>query len=99
MNKAVAKKVVSDLVESLGTSTSQRTRQHLARRSIGKRFKLASSQRASERRKSRFDREKKIEDMSEERRRKWQRGNPDAGRWRPTGDRMRSPGGGPSRSW
>ena len=99
MNKTVAKRVVSALVESMGTSTSQRVRQTLARRSIGKRFKVASSQRASERRRSRFDREKLIEDMSEERRRKWQRGNPNAGRWTPTGDRMRSPGGGPSRGW
>lgn len=99
IKKAVAKKIVGDLIESLGTSTSQRARQNLARRSIGKRYKVASGQRASERRKSRFDREKAIEDMSEERRHRWQRGNPDAGRWRPSGDRMRSPDGGPSRGW
>jgi hypothetical protein len=29
--------------------------------------------------------------MAEDRRRRWQRGNPDAGRWRPSGDRMKSP--------
>lgn len=91
MNKKVASKVVNDLVESLGSSVSQRTRQSLARRSIGKRFKVASHTRASERRKTRFDREKLIEDMAEDRRRKWQRGNPDAGRYRPSGDRQRSP--------
>lgn len=99
IKKSVARKIVNDFVESLATSTSQRTRQNLARRSVGKRFKVASSQRASERRKSRSDREREIEEMSKERRRRWQRGNPDAGRWRPSGDRMRSPDGGPSRSW
>ena len=98
-NKTVAQQMVSALVESVGTSTTQRVRQTLARRSIGKRFKVASSQRASDRRKSRFQREQLIEDMAEDRRRKWQRGNPNAGRWTPTGDRMKSPGGGPSRGW
>jgi hypothetical protein len=29
--------------------------------------------------------------MSVDRRRRWQRQNPDAGRYRPSGDRMRSP--------
>jgi hypothetical protein len=29
--------------------------------------------------------------MAKDRRRKWQRQNPDAGRYRPSGDRMKSP--------
>ena len=35
--------------------------------------------------------ERKMEEMAEDRRRRWQRSNPDAGRYRPSGDRMRSP--------
>jgi len=91
LSKGTASKVVNDLVESIGASASQRTLQNLARRSIGKRYKSASHTRASERRKTRFEREKEIEDMSEDRRRKWQRQNPDSGRYRPSGDRQRSP--------
>jgi len=99
INKKLGMKIVKDLMESVERSISQRVRQNLARRSVGKRFKMGSTQRAKERRKSRSDREKLIEDMAEDRRRKWQRGNPNAGRWTPTGDRMRNPSGGPSRSW
>jgi hypothetical protein len=91
MNKKIASKVVNDLVESVERSISQRTRQSLARRSIGKRFKSASHARALERRSTRFDREKEIEEMAEDRRRRWQRTNPDAGRYRPSGHRQKSP--------
>ncbi len=91
LSKSTASKLVLDLVQSLGASASQRTRQHMARRSIGRRFKSASHERATERRKTRFDRERKIEDMAEDRRRRRQRQNPDAGHYRPSGDRQRSP--------
>lgn len=91
IRKAMAIKIVNELVESLGASATQRTRQSLARQSQGKRFKSGSHRRANERRKTRLDRETQIEEMSEDRRRKWQRGNPDAGRYRPSGDRQRSP--------
>ena len=91
LKKKIASKIVSDVSQSLESSITQRTRQNLARRSIGRRFKLASHARASERRKTRFDREKEIEEMAEDRRRKWQRSNPDAGRYRPSGRRQRSP--------
>lgn len=89
--KGIATKMVNELAQSLGTSASRRTEQTLARQSQGRRFKSASHRRATERRQSRFEREKLIEEMSEDRRRKWQRGNPDAGRYRPSGDRQRSP--------
>jgi hypothetical protein len=91
ISKAMATKIVDELAQSLSHSASQRTQQTLARRSQGKRFQSASHNRAQERRKSRFQREKQIEEMAEERRRKWQRTNPDAGRYRPSGDRQRSP--------
>jgi hypothetical protein len=91
ISKAMATKIVDELAQSLSNSASQRTQQTLARRTQGKRFQSASHNRAQERRKSRFQREKQIEEMAEERRRKWQRTNPDAGRYRPSGDRQRSP--------
>ena len=89
--KGKASEIVDALAQSLATSASQRTQQTLARQSQGRRFKSASQRRAAERRQSRFEREKLIEEMAEDRRRKWQRSNPDAGRYRPSGDRQRSP--------
>jgi hypothetical protein len=89
--KGIATKIVNELAQSLATSASRRTEQTLARQSQGRRFKSASHSRATERRHSRFEKEKLIETMAEDRRRKWQRGNPDAGRYRPSGDRQRSP--------
>ena len=91
MGKVLASRIVQELADSLATSASRRTEQIVARQVQGKRFKSASHRRAKERRQSRFEREKLIEEMAEDRRRKWQRNNPDAGRYRPSGDRQRSP--------
>lgn len=91
IRKALATNVVSGLIEGLEVGVSQRTKQTLARTSQGRRFKSGSHRRAMERRNSRFEREKQLEEMSEDRRRKWQRQNPDAGRYRPSGHRLRSP--------
>lgn len=91
ISKRIASRMVHDLAQSLKTSTMQRTRRSIAQRSVGKRFKEAGHTRANERRQSRHTREKAIEGMSEDRRRRWQRGNPDAGRYRPSGNRQRSP--------
>eukprot|EP00934_Nitzschia_sp_Nitz4_P008607 Nitzschia sp. Nitz4//scaffold36_size144017//40195//41547//NITZ4_003076-RA/size144017-processed-gene-0.72-mRNA-1//-1//CDS//3329549426//8597//frame0 len=91
MNKRIAQKLVDDLVKSLGVSVSQRCRRSLASQTMGRRFKEAGHAQASERRTVRFDREKKMEEMSDDRRRRWQRSNPNAGQYRPSGDRQRSP--------
>lgn len=91
VNKKLASRIVQSLAESLATSSERRAQQALARRSQSSRFQGKAHRRATERRQTRFDKEKQIEEMSNERRRKWQRSNPDAGRYRPSGDRQRSP--------
>jgi hypothetical protein len=68
ISKAMATKIVDELAQSLSNLASQRrTQQTLARRTQGKRFQSASHNRAQERRKSRFEREKQIEEMAKER--------------------------------
>lgn len=89
--KRFGKEIVEGVTESIVSSTTQRSKQLLARSMQGKRFKSATHRRASERRGQRHLREKLIEEMSESRRRKWQRENPDGGRWRPSGRRLQSP--------
>lgn len=87
----LAKWIVASLADSLLKSTSQRTKQTLARQSQGKRFTSSSHRYATERRTLRLKKEKMLEDMAEDRRRRWQRSNPNSGRYRPSGDRQRSP--------
>lgn len=95
--KKASLKIVDSLAESLATSVKTRTRQSLARRTQSSRFQGKARTRAEERRHSRHEKEKQMEEMAEDRRRKWQRKNPDAGRYRPSGDMMKGPGGSPSR--
>ena len=83
--------LVSTLVSSLATSTRRRTQQALARQSQSSRFHGKASKRASERRHMRYQKEKEIEEMAADRRRRWQRDNPSAGRYRPSGRRQQSP--------
>jgi hypothetical protein len=89
--RKIAMKIVEGISRSVALSAKTRTKQSLARRSQSSRFQGMAKSRASERRKIRYNKEKELEEMSEDRRRRWQRQNPDAGRYRPTGDRMRSP--------
>jgi len=91
LKKALAMTLVSSLLSSMVRSIETDANQRLARQHQGKRFSLKAKDRAIERRQVRFEKEQQMEDMAEDRRRKWQRGNPDAGRYRPSGDRMRSP--------
>ena len=89
--KVIAPKLVETLAQSIAKSTETRAQQILARRAQSKSFQHKAKSRAQERRKNRFSKEKEIEEMAEDRRRRWQRANPDAGRYRPSGDRQRSP--------
>jgi hypothetical protein len=91
ISKRIAMEIVEGMTESIVSSATQRSKQTLARTSQGKRFKSASHRRAGERRGQRHKREKLIEEMAEDRRRKWQRKNPNGGRWTPSGHRMKSP--------
>jgi hypothetical protein len=94
ISQRIAMEIVEGMTESIVSSATQRSKQTLARTMQGKRFKSASHRRAGERRGQRHLREKLIEEMSEDRRRKWQRQNPEGGRWRPSGKRLMSPNNG-----
>jgi hypothetical protein len=91
----LSSKAAVGIVESLSLSTAAsvktRTSQSLARRSQSSSFKNKTQKSAEERRHMRFQKEKDIEEMAGDRRRKWQRNNPNAGKYRPSGDRQRSP--------
>lgn len=91
LSKKVSERLVEEMARSLIQSASRRTQQRLARQSQGKRFKESGSRRASDRRNTRFERERMLEEMAVDRRRRWQTNNPDAGRYRPSGRRMLSP--------
>jgi len=84
-------RLVEEMARSILQSSSRRTQQRLARQSQGKRFKESGRSRATNRRQQRFERERLLEEMAEDRRRRWQKKNPDAGHYRPSGRRMLSP--------
>ena len=95
----IASKLLSLLAESIATSSVTEAKQILSRELQSTIYRGRARMRATEKRNIAFENMKKMEEMAEERRRKWQRGNPDAGRYRPTGNMMRGPGGGPSYSF
>ncbi|CAB9522391.1 expressed unknown protein [Seminavis robusta] len=86
-----AMKIVQTMTESIAASLKTRTRQSIVRRSQSSHFKGKVKVRAEERRHTRFQKEKDLEEMAEDRRRKWQRNNPNSGRYTPSGDRQKSP--------
>ena len=87
--------MVSSLTESIAQSTQIRMNQTLARRTQSKRYRARASGRATAKRHQQYEQEKAQEEMASERKRRWKRNNPDAGSYRPSGHRLRSPGGGP----
>ena len=89
--RKVALKIVDTIASSVASSVKTRTRQSIARRAQSTSFQGKAKERAVERRQVRHKKELEMEEMAEDRRRRWQRNNPDAGRWRPSGDRMKSP--------
>jgi hypothetical protein len=89
--KGLGQQLIKEVAQSLTQSTDRRTKQKLARTSQNRRYKESGKRRANERRQTRNDRERLLEEMAEDRRRRWQRSNPDAGRYRPSGIRQRSP--------
>lgn len=90
----LAKSMVSSLAESIVESSRIRTKQTLSRRSQSQLYRARASGSASAKRHLRYEQEKKQEEMAKDRKRKWKRNNPDAGRYRPTGHRPPS-GSGP----
>jgi hypothetical protein len=91
VSKKLATKIVENLTLSVAASIRTRTKQSLARRSQSSRFQGKAHSRAQDRRHTRHNKETAIEEMAADRRRRWQRQNPNSGHYRPSGDRMRSP--------
>jgi len=91
ISKRVALRIVEGLSKSMAASIRTRTKQSLARRGQSSRFSMKAKERAGQRRRSRLEQEVALEEMAEDRRRRWQRDNPNAGHYRPSGDRMKSP--------
>lgn len=98
--RVISKRLAESIVESLTTSTIRssqlRIKQSASRRKQSKHYRARSTARAKEKRHLRYEQEKLQEEMAAERKRKWKRNNPDAGHYRPSGHRLRTPGGSPN---
>lgn len=94
VNARLASKMVALLADSIATSTLTAARQTLSRKLQSTIYRGKAKSRAMEKRHIAFDNMQKMEEMAEDRRRKWQRNNKGTGgSYRPTG--CRPPDGGP----
>ena len=84
----LAKLMVSSLVESIADSSLIRMKQTQSRRNQSQLYRARASGSASLKRHLRYEQEKSQEEMAKDRKRKWKRNNPDAGRYRPSGHRL-----------
>lgn len=89
--KRFAERIVTELLHSVSTSIRTRTMQTLARSGQSEHYRQKAERFAKHRRSTRLDKEAAIEEMSADRRRRWQRNNPNAGSYRPSNRRQRSP--------
>jgi hypothetical protein len=89
--RALPKTFLADMASSIAKSLQARTRQVLARRSQSERYRTSSQAYVAQRRAQRDVKAREMEEMNADRRRRWQRTNPNAGQYRPSGERMRSP--------
>lgn len=96
MNSNLASKMVLFLAESTAASIITGAKQILSRKQQSTLYRGRAKTKASIKRHIAYENLKQMEEMAEDRRRRWQRSNPDAGRYRASGDAMRSPGGGPA---
>lgn len=87
----LAEALVSSIVQSIAQSILIRTKQTLSRRMQSKTYRTRASSRAVLKRHLQYEQEKAQEEMAAERKRKWKRNNPDAGHYRPSGHRLKSP--------
>jgi hypothetical protein len=92
----LAESMVSTLTTSILRSSQLRIKQSASRRNQSKLYRSRAHGRAAEKRHLRYEQEKNQEEMAAERKRRWKRNNPDAGHYRPSGHRLRSPGGSPN---
>mmetsp|Transcript_13450 Transcript_13450/g.20213 ORF Transcript_13450/g.20213 Transcript_13450/m.20213 type:complete len:672 (+) Transcript_13450:66-2081(+) len=94
VNAKLASKMTLLLADSIATSTLTAAKQTLSRKMQSTIYRGKAKSRASEKRHVTFDNIKKMEEMAEDRRRRWQRNNKGSGgSYRPTG--CRPPDGGP----
>ena len=91
ISRGPALTIVDQLATSIAESIRIRTLQVMARRSQSSSFAKAAKERAQNRRKTRQTKEQLMEEMAVDRRRRWQRSNPNSGHYRPSGERMQSP--------
>jgi hypothetical protein len=89
--RALPKTFLADMASSIAKSVQARTRQVLARRAQSERYRASSQAYVAQRRTQRDVKAREMEEMNADRRRRWQRTNPNAGQYRPSGERMRSP--------
>ena len=92
----LAESMVKSLTSSIIRSSQLRIKQTSSRRNQSKHYRARSAARAKEKRHLKYEQEKLQEEMAAERKRKWKRNNPDAGHYRPSGHRLRGPGGSPN---
>ena len=92
----LAESMVESLTSSIVRSSQLRIKQTSSRRNQSKHYRARSAARAKEKRHLKYEQEKLQEEMAAERKRKWKRNNPDAGHYRPSGHRLRGPGGSPN---
>ena len=84
-------KLCDGLSQSVAKSIVLQAKQTLSRQLQSKNYSKQARARAAEKRTVRHNSMVKLEEMAEKRRRRWQRNNPDAGHYRPSGFRMQSP--------
>lgn len=98
IRKQLAMKIISSLAESIVLSSVTEAKKIQSRKFQSSAYRGRAKSKAAEKRHLHFDNMKKMEEMAEERRRRWQRSNPSSGGYRPTG-RMSRLEGGPSRGF
>jgi hypothetical protein len=86
-----AQTLVRGISESVSNSIRTRTSQSQVRSSQSASVRHAAGSSAKRKRHARLEKETLLEEMAADRRRRWQRQNPNAGHYRPSGERMRSP--------
>lgn len=86
----MADKMVSTLASSIASSILTESKQVISRKMHFGNMRKKVHTTAAEQRRLRAEQEQKMEEMSIDRKRRWKRGAGD-GRFRPSGDRMRSP--------
>ena len=86
MKKKLAQKLVSSLAASIATSITSETRKKIARQPQSKNYRSKVSSFAKERRTLKAINNQKLEEMAEDRKRRWKRKG--EGRYRPSGRRI-----------